>query len=158
MAAPPVRTFDELRQFIAQAGGESEQIEFKRTTGELQGAMESLCGFLNGSGGHVLFGVAQDARIQGQDVSDSTLQEVANAIRRLEPPAWIEQTRIPVPGGREVLVLETTHRERGPYTYDGRPYQRIGPTTSRMVQSDYERRLLWSMPTVTATTRSPVAR
>ena len=90
----------------------------------------------------MLFGVTNAGKIQGQDVSDPTFQEVANAIRKLEPPAWIEQTRVPVGGTKEVLILETTVHADGPYTFDGRPYQRIGNTTSRMPQAEYQRRLL----------------
>src|SRR5438445_3286629 len=135
-------TRDELQKLIADSKGEWEQIEFKKSTGELQGGMETLCGFLNGSGGKVLFGVNTAGKVQGQDVADATFQEVANAIRKLEPPAWIEQTRIPVSGTKEVLMLETTQHMDDPYTFDGRPYQRIGNTTSRMPQAEYERRLL----------------
>jgi ATP-dependent DNA helicase RecG len=71
---------------------------------------------------------------------------VANAIRKLEPPAWIEQVRVPVAGTKEVLILETTQQTDGPYTFDGRPYQRIGNTTSRMPRAEYHRRLLASAP------------
>ena len=39
-------------------------------------------------------------------------------------------------------MLETTQQTDGPYTFDGRPYQRIGNTTSRMPQAEYQRRLL----------------
>jgi ATP-dependent DNA helicase RecG len=135
-------TLAELQALLAESKGEWEHIEFKKTTGELQGGMETLCGFLNGSGGTVLFGVTTAGKVDGQDVSDSTFQEVANAIRKLEPPAWIEQVRIPVAGTKEVLMLETTQQGDGPYTFDGRPYQRIGNTTSRMPQAEYRRRLL----------------
>ncbi|MGC1723389.1 MAG: ATP-binding protein [Isosphaeraceae bacterium] len=135
-------TLAELLKLIADSKGEWEHIEFKKTTGELHGGMETLCGFLNGSGGKVLFGVTNAGKAQGQDVTGSTFQEVANAIRKLEPPAWIEQTRIPVSGTKEVLKLETTTHTDGPYTFDGRPYVRIGNTTSRMPQPEYERRLL----------------
>src|SRR5579884_1995621 len=142
MAAPGTMTLAELQKLIADSKGEWEHIEFKRTTGELHGGMETLCGFLNGSGGKVLFGVNNAGRVLGQDVTDSTFQEVANAIRKLEPPAWIEQARIPVDGVKEVLILEAAQETDGPYTFDGRPYQRIGNTTSRMPQPEYERRLL----------------
>ena len=101
-------TLAELLKLIADSKGEWEHIEFKKTTGELHGGMETLCGFLNGSGGKVLFGVTNAGKVQGQDVTGATFQEVANAIRKLEPPAWIEQTRIPVSGTKEVLKLETT--------------------------------------------------
>jgi ATP-dependent DNA helicase RecG len=135
-------TLVELQTLIADSKGEWEHIEFKKTTGELQGGMVTLCGFLNGSGGKVLFGVTNAGKIQGQDTTDATFQDVANAIRKLEPPVWIEQIRIPVSGTREVLMLETTLRTDGPYTFDGRPYLRIGNTTSRMPQVEYQRRLL----------------
>ena len=84
-------TLSELQKLVADSKGEWEHIEFKKTTGELHGGMETLCGFLNGSGGKVFFGVTNAGKIQGQDMADATFQEVANAIRKLEPPAWIER-------------------------------------------------------------------
>jgi ATP-dependent DNA helicase RecG len=142
MTAPGTMTLAELQVLIAESQGEWEQIEFKKSTGQLHGGMETLCGFLNGSGGKVLFGVTNLGKIHGQDVTDATFQEVANAIRKLEPPAWIEQLRVPVSGTKEVLILQTTVHADSPYTFDGRPYVRIGNTTSRMAQPDYQRRLL----------------
>ena len=142
MTSPGTMTLAELQKLVAESKGEWEHLEFKKTTGELHGGMESLCAFLNGVGGKVLFGVTNAGKIQGQDMADATYQEVANAIRKLEPPAWIEQIRVPVAGTKEVLILETTQQTDGPYTFDGRPYQRIGNTTSRMPQAEYQRRLL----------------
>lgn len=129
-----------LEALVAQ--GESERLDSKKSTGELHAGMETLCGFLNGPGGKVLFGVTNAGRIVGRDVSDSTLQGVANAIRRIEPTAWIELTRIRVGDDKEVLMLEAAELVGAPYTFDGRPFQRIGPTTSRMPQAEYERQLL----------------
>lgn len=131
---------EQLKLLIA--GGESERLEFKKTTGELKGGMATLCGFLNGQGGKVLFGVTNAGRILGQDVSDATLQEVAQDIVRLEPAATIAQMRVQVADTREVLILETTDRSQAPYTFNGRPHRRIGTTTSLMPQPEYERRLL----------------
>jgi len=53
----------ELRALIDE--GESETLEFKRSTGELRPGMETICAFLNGQGGRVLFGVSNSGRIQG---------------------------------------------------------------------------------------------
>jgi ATP-dependent DNA helicase RecG len=131
---------EQLKRLVA--AGESEQLEFKKTTGDLKGGLETLCGFLNARGGRVLFGVTQGGKVQGQDVRDATLQDVAREIVRLEPPATIAQMRVPVAGTHEVLMLETTDRSQAPYTYHGRPYRRIGTTTSVMPQAEYERRLL----------------
>src|ERR1700722_13572740 len=119
MAAPRGMTLAELQQLIADTKGEWENVEFKKSTGELHGGMETLCGFLNGTGGKVLFGVTTAGKIQGQDVADATFQEVANAIRKLEPPARIEQIRVSVGGTKEVLILQTTSHPEEPYTFDG---------------------------------------
>src|SRR5258708_39694194 len=126
MTNPGTMVLAEPQRLITNSKGEWEHIEFKKTTGELHGGMETLCGFLNGLGGKVFFGVTNAGKVQGQDVAESTFHEVANAIRKLEPPAWIEQTRIPVSGAKEVLMLETTLRADGPYTFDGRAFLRIG--------------------------------
>ncbi len=69
------------------AVGEGPALEFKRSTGELKEATQTLCAFLNGGGGTVLFGVGSNGSIEGQQVSDRTLRDVAQAGQRLEPPA-----------------------------------------------------------------------
>jgi ATP-dependent DNA helicase RecG len=129
-----------LRQTVAK--GESESLELKKTTGDLKAGMKTLCAMLNGAGGRVIFGVTPGGKIAGQDITDPTLQEVAQEIRRLEPPAHIEQIRVPVNGGKDILILQTTTAPEAPYTYDGRPYRRIGPTTSQMPQPEYHQQLL----------------
>ena len=124
------------------AGGESDRLEFKRTTGELRPAMESLCAFLNGSGGEVLIGVTDSGRILGQQVADSTLRDIGQALQRLEPPATVEQQRIPLGNELEVLRFAVEPGDSQPYMYDGRAWQRVGTTTQRMPTADYEQRLL----------------
>ena len=124
--------------------GESDTLEFKKTTGQLSRAAETICGFLNGHGGIVVFGVTPDKEIVGQTVSDSTLQDVAQCLRRFEPPAPVQLERIALPdSAHELLVLraDASHESR-PFTIDGRPYERVGSTTSVMPQEKYQRLLL----------------
>ncbi|WP_273888495.1 ATP-binding protein [Rubrobacter naiadicus] len=130
----------ELEQIAQQ--GESETVEFKKSTAQVRRAMETLCGMLNGHGGRVLFGITPQGQIVGQTVSDKTLREVADQLRRFEPPGTIAQTRIALGDGKEVLALEAQpDPTRRPYVFDGRPYQRVGPTTSVMPQETYHRLL-----------------
>ncbi|RJP37133.1 MAG: ATP-binding protein [Desulfobacteraceae bacterium] len=51
----------ELKKFVS--AGESETVEFKKSTGQLRRAAETLCGMLNGTGGRVLVGVTPEGRI-----------------------------------------------------------------------------------------------
>lgn len=50
--------------------GESEQQDFKATTGQRTEGARSLCAMLNHRGGRVLFGVKPDGPITGQDGSN----------------------------------------------------------------------------------------
>ncbi|MBU6283658.1 putative DNA binding domain-containing protein, partial [bacterium] len=86
-----------LDALIAQ--GESEKLEFKRSTAELRPAGRTLCAFLNGEGGKVLIGVGPNGRLLGQEVADTTLRNVASMLGRFEPTARVETSRIEVGHG-----------------------------------------------------------
>ncbi|MFZ5625128.1 MAG: ATP-binding protein [Gemmatimonadota bacterium] len=121
------------------AAGESEEVEFKKSTSQLRRAAETLCGFLNGTGGVVLIGVGPDGRVTGQTVADSTLREVAGLLDRFEPAVPVHVHRVPAGKGAEVLVLEAPAAyDARPFAFDGRPYQRVGTATSVMPQERYQ--------------------
>jgi ATP-dependent DNA helicase RecG len=132
----------ELKKLVS--GGETERVEFKRTTGERVEAAKTTCALLNATGGFVLFGVADDGRIKGQQVSESTYRDIQGEMDKIEPPAFPDVETVSVGKGLSVIVLRIPG-EGGPYTYDGRAYYRQGTSTRRMPQPRYERRLLERM-------------
>ncbi|MBI2382494.1 MAG: putative DNA binding domain-containing protein [Gammaproteobacteria bacterium] len=134
-------TLAALQSLIAQ--GESETLEFKRSTAELRRAGETLCAFLNGDGGKVLIGVGSDGRLVGQEVADITLRDIAAMLGRFEPPARVELSRVDVGNGRQVIVLDAAPaRQYAPFVFESRPYKRVGSTTTVMSQEEYARLLL----------------
>lgn len=131
----------ELEKLVAK--GEYDTLEFKRSTGELREALQTLCAFANGNGGKVAIGVKPDGQIAGQQVSEQTLHEIAASRERFEPPIDVVVERIEVGDGREVLVLGVASTSDSvPCTYDGRAYERVGNTTRRMSQGRYEALLI----------------
>lgn len=125
------------------AAGESESVEFKKSTAELGRAGETLCAFLNGRGGKVLIGVHPNGKVVGQQISDSTQRDIASLVDRFEPPVHIELERVPVDGVNEVIVLSTPQSGPSrPFAWSGRPYRRVGTATSLLPQELYERLLL----------------
>lgn len=89
-----IDNLDIVKQLIAEK--ENGQVEFKETTGQLERGMETLCAFLNSEGGTVLFGVTDKGKIIGQEVSDKTKRDIAEAIRRFEPFATLEVSYISI--------------------------------------------------------------
>ncbi|MGH8433990.1 MAG: RNA-binding domain-containing protein [Pseudomonas sp.] len=124
------------------AAGESETMEFKRTTGERREAMHALCAMLNHRGGRVLFGVEPDGGVLGQQVSDRTLEELAQEIGHIDPPAFPSIERVPLDGGRDVVVLTVSQGPGRPYSYRGMSYRRVGNVNARMSRDEYNRMLL----------------
>ena len=122
--------------------GESEMLELKATTGERRAATRTLCAMLNHRGGRVLFGVTPEGRMTGQQVSDHTVEDVAQEIGELDPPAFPTIERVPVDSGREVLVVTVTQGPARPYSHRGTPYRRVGNTSPRMSRDEYNRMLL----------------
>ena len=127
------------------ASGESETIEFKRTTGERREAMHTLCAMLNNRGGRVLFGVEADGRVVGQQVSDHTIEEVAQELREIDPPVFPSVERVPLANDREVLVVSVSMGPNRPYSYKGQAYRRVGNTNQLLSRDEYNRMLFERM-------------
>ena len=119
------------------AAGESETLEFKKTTGGRGPATKTLCAFLNHRGGRILFGVKRDGTVAGQHVSEKTMEELSDEIRRIQPPVSPAMERISVDDDREVIVVSTDKGSLRPYTYRGDAYRRVGNTTVAISADEY---------------------
>jgi ATP-dependent DNA helicase RecG len=132
-----------LTQVTAWArAGESETLEFKRTTGERRAATQTLCAMLNHRGGRILFGVGPDHSVLGQSVSDRTLEEVAQELKEIDPPVYPTIERVPVGDGNEVLVATVSQGPNRPYSYKGQAYRRVGNANHQLSRAEYDRMLL----------------
>jgi len=126
------------------SGGESERVEFKKTTGQRTDGAKTVCAMLNGLGGFVVFGVTNSGEIKGQSITSGTLEDIAEETRRIEPPAFPDIETVMLKDDNGVIVIRVPGGG-GPYIYDGRAYSRIGTSTVRMPQKHYERLLLERM-------------
>jgi predicted HTH transcriptional regulator len=93
----------ELRKLLS--GGESERVEFKRSTGQRTEAAKTVCAMLNGLGGFVVFGVTNSGEPIGQQIGVKTLEDVASELRRIEPPAFPDVETISLKRGNAAVLL-----------------------------------------------------
>lgn len=119
--------------------GESATLEFKKTTGQLERGMETLCAFLNGNGGCVLYGVWDNGAIKGQQVADSTKRTIAECLNQFEPFPIVNVDYVPLDESAEkqIVAIFVSGNSEKPYCYKGRAYSRTQTTTSVMSQSQY---------------------
>ena len=142
-----IMTIEDIQAIIT--GDETRTLEIKKTTGELKDCMRSACAFLNTSGGWLLFGIAPTTlKILGQQVTDNTRKEIAREFAKLEPliDLPIEYIDVPDRSGCQVIALhlDAPSYWDTPYTYDNKPYMRIGSTTVVMPREVFEDRLMRS--------------
>lgn len=141
-------TIEDIKKLIAK--DETRTLELKKTTGELYKGMETACAFLNSDGGWLMFGIAPSLKIIGQNVTDNTRQEVANAIRKIEPAIDVEVEYIELPDKPDNYVIaiyfDSNNFKNGPYSFDGRAFYKVESTTALMPRQMYEERLRISNP------------
>ena len=98
-------TIDDIKALIA--ADESRTLELKKSTGERKDGMHSTCAFLNTDGGWLIFGVAPTGlNIIGQQVTETTKREIAQAVAGLEPAVdvMIHYVDVPDRPGNQVIA------------------------------------------------------
>ncbi len=119
-------------------GKETEQIEFKKSTGELKEGVISIAAILNKHGaGKLYFGVKNDGTVIGQEINDTTLRSISQAISNHLRPAIYPKITTEQYGGRDV-VLVNFEGTQAPYLAYNIPRIRVADEDLVMEQPYYE--------------------
>ncbi len=126
---------------VLAAQGESQQIEYKKSTANLKDVLQTICAFLNGDGGSVLIGVEDNGNLVGQEVSDKTKREIGIEIAKIAPysNSSVEIFYVQFSEIKQIIVFHvTTDSTKRPYTYNGRAYIRVQSDTLLMPPEHYQ--------------------
>lgn len=75
-------------------GIETETLEFKKSTGELKEAVQSICAILNKhQHGELYFGVKPDGTVIGQVVTEESFERLVRRLKILLSPRYIRKSR-----------------------------------------------------------------
>ncbi|MBO7625208.1 MAG: ATP-binding protein, partial [Bacteroidales bacterium] len=123
----------------------------KKTTGELKDGLKSACAFLNTDGGWLIIGVTPiTLKMVGQNVTENTRREIAQALTRFEPALDIEVEYLDLPDGKgkQLIVMHFEKWVWGmePYTYHKCPYYRVESVTKEMPRDMFVERLRAARP------------
>lgn len=100
-------------------GIESETVEFKKSTGKLKEGVESIASILNKHGhGTLYFGVRPNGDVCGQEVAESTLHQISQAIGSSIEPRITPQIEVLEDDGRNYVCIQF-HGDEAPYACKG---------------------------------------
>jgi len=118
--------------------GESETVEFKRSTASMREAIETICAFANHRGGHLLVGIDDSGHILGQQVTDDTIKNIANAVKlNTDPKLYPAIEKIELEG-RFCIAITVEESPLKPHLAFGRAYLRVGTTNQKLDRERYE--------------------
>lgn len=105
-------------------GFESENIEFKKTTGEIKEALNSIVAMLNKSGyGTVYFGVEDNGSVIGQDIGTMTLNDISQKIANNITPPISPTITLELIDDKNVIKVEFSGNQK-PYSVKGKYFIR----------------------------------
>ena len=88
-------------------GRESETIEFKETTGELNESIKAVSAMLNKHGyGTVYFGVKNSGEVIGQQISESTIRDISRFFSEKIKPSVFPNISILTDGNKEYIRVD----------------------------------------------------
>lgn len=120
---------------------ESHTTELKKSLAQLDESLKSVCAFLNHKGGIVYFGVANNGKIGGLDVSDRTLRKISQQIHTRIKPEITPEIREIKYKGKSIIELKISEGNNKPYFLNGVAYKRIG-AENRIIPPDELKRII----------------
>lgn len=123
-------------------GKESETLEFKKTTGEARNAMDDICAILNKHcKGTLYFGVKPNGDVCGQNISASSLDDVATYIKTAIKPMIYPSIKEVILDGISVIRVDFNGTER-PYSSYGRYFKRVYDRAEDMTPDELKHMML----------------
>ena len=122
-------------------GDETEQVEFKKSTGELKEGIISIASILNKHGsGTLYFGVKNNGDVIGQQITDETQRDVSQGIRNHLKPGIYPEIKKEQYGDKTVICVKFEGAEQ-PYLAYNIPRIRVADEDLVMEQPAYEKML-----------------
>ncbi|MDR2108663.1 MAG: putative DNA binding domain-containing protein [Coriobacteriales bacterium] len=120
-------------------GQESETLEFKRSTSELDESLKDYSAILNKHGaGEVYYGISHDGTVKGQDVADKTLRDISwKVANHIEPKIYPVIERIAI-GNKQCIKVSFEGSEQ-PYKANGKYCIRVFDESLEMSSAELRR-------------------
>ncbi len=125
-------------------GHETEELEFKRSTGEVHDAMKDIVAILNKhEKGILYFGVAPNGDVKGLQVAESTLRDVSRVVfESIKPQIYPQIQKITI-DGCDIIEVKFSGKNK-PYSAYGKYYIRVADESRELTPTELKEMMLSS--------------
>lgn len=123
-------------------GQETEELEFKKTTGELKEAMIDIVAILNKhESGTLYFGVLPSGEVKGQQVVESTLRDISRVVfESIKPQIYPQIQKITI-DSCDIIEVKFQGRNK-PYSAYGKYYIRVADESRELTPAELKEMML----------------
>ena len=122
--------------------GESETLEFKKSTGEWKEIVETISAFSNTKGGRIIIGASKSGQILGVNIGKDTIERLANQISQNIDPKIHPRITTEKIKAKSIISIEVKESPDHLVLAFGRSFKRMGKSTVKMSKDEYERLIL----------------
>jgi len=115
---------------------ESQNLEFKESLRLKDEIGETVSAFSNSDGGTVIVGVSDGGGVPGVDIGKSTVEELANYIKRNTDPQVFPSVKMVEVGEKNVVIVEVEESAEKPVFFKNHGYKRVGKTNQMISLSE----------------------
>ncbi len=125
-------------------GHETEELEFKRSTGEVHDAMKDVVAILNKHDKGILyFGVSPNGDVKGLQVAESTLRDVSRVVfESIKPQIYPQIQKITI-DGCDIIEVKFSGKNK-PYSAYGKYYIRVADESRELTPAELKEMMLSS--------------
>jgi len=114
----------EIREYISR--GESEILEFKKSTGEWKEIIKTISAFSNTKGGYILIGISDNDKVIGIQVGKRSIEDLTNKIKENTDPKIFPKISAKNIENKEVILIKVEESISKPVFAFDRVYKRVG--------------------------------
>lgn len=130
----------EIKSLIQK--GESDTLEFKASSSDIRGIIETISAFANTRGGTILIGVKDSKDIKGITIGKKTIEGIANRINQNTDPKIYPAIKVEEINSKKIIIISVKDVQNKPYLAFGKAFKRVGKSTLKMSRDEYERMIL----------------
>ena len=123
-----------LKELISK--GESETLEFKESLKLKEEIGETVSAFSNSRGGKILVGVSDNGCIKGLQISEKTLRDLAEFIKRNTDPNVFTSIEVKEISSKKIMVIKVKELREKPVFFKNHAYKRVGSSNQRLTSSE----------------------
>lgn len=122
--------------------GESETLEFKKTTSEWKEIIKTVSAFSNTKDGIILVGVNNNGIVQYIKIGKDTIENLTNKIIQNTDLKILPKIKVQNINNSNIIIINIKESSDHLVLAFGRPYKRVGKSTVRISKDEYEEIIL----------------